>query len=359
MKIGIITIFDNDNYGNRLQNYATQETLKRLNAEVETIVCGQKKVKRNINIKNFFPKAMRKLIRIINKLRPITKMRKKIFENFTDTYIKHTNFKITPYEIKQNLNNDYDYFVAGSDQIWNPKWGLTKVELLAFAESKKRIAFSASIGAKDIPKENQQILIDEIKKFKSVSVREERAKEIIEELTGRKDIQTLVDPTMLLTAEEWDKISKKPNKLKTEKYILTYFLGNISKERKKEIKRVAKENNCKIINILDKNGRFYTMGPSEFLYLEKNAFLICTDSFHSCIFAILYQRPFLIFERENTTSDMTSRLDTLLETFKLKDRKFTGKINNEMLKCDYTESYKVLEKERKKADEFIKKALKI
>ena len=164
---------------------------------------------------------------------------------------------------------------------------------------------------------------------------------------------------MLLTAEEWDKISKRPNKLKTEKYILTYFLGNISKERKREIKRVAKENNCKIINILDKNGGFYTLGPSEFLYLEKNAFLICTDSFHSCIFAILYQRPFLIFERENTTSDMTSRLDTLLETFKLKDRKFTGKINNEMLKCDYTESYKVLEKERKKADEFIKKALKI
>ncbi len=359
MKIGIVTIFDNNNYGNRLQNYATQTILKKFNFDVETIVCGQKKIQRNIKLSNFFQKAIKKIIRSINKLRPINKKRKKVFENFTETYIKHTNFKIMPNNIKPNLNNDYDFFVAGSDQIWNPKWGLTEVELLGFAENKKRISFAASIGAKDIPKENQKIFIKEIKKFKSISVREKNAEEIIKKLTGRKDAQTLVDPTMLLSAEEWDKISKRPKELKNEKYILTYFLGNMSKKRKKEIKRIAKENNCKIINLLDKNNKFYTTGPSEFLYLEKNAFLICTDSFHSCVFAILYNRPFLIFERENTTSDMSSRIDNLLDTFKLQDRKFTGNINNEMLKCNYSESYKILEEERKKANEFLKKALEI
>ena len=118
------------------------------------------------------PKAIKKLIRIINTSRPITKKRKRIFEHFTNTYINYTDFKIAPNNIKQNLNDDYDYFVAGSDQIWNPKWGMSEVELLAFAEGRKRIAFSASIGAKDIPKENQKIFIKEIKKFNNISVRE-------------------------------------------------------------------------------------------------------------------------------------------------------------------------------------------
>ena len=71
-----------------------------------------------------------------------------------------------------------------------------------------------------------------------------------------------------------------PKQLKNDKYILNYFLGELSEQRKNEIERIAKENDCEIINILDKNGPYYETGPSEFLYLEQNAFLICTDSFH-------------------------------------------------------------------------------
>ena len=92
--------------------------------------------------------------------------------------------------------------------------------------------------------------------------------------------------------------------------------GELSKERKDEIERIAKENDCEIINILDKNSPFYVCGPSEFLYLEKHAFLICTDSFHSSVFAILYNRPFVIFDREDKEENMGSRLDTLINKFK-------------------------------------------
>ena len=356
MKIGIVTIFDNDNYGNRLQNYATQEILKKQNIDVETIVNVVKNKKKDIQLNNFFKKCIRKIERIIDEIRPVNKKRKRVFENFTNTYIKKTNFTISTDNIKQNLNDEYDFFIAGSDQIWNPKWRMTDFDLLAFAEENKRIAFSASIGASEIPKERQEKFINEINKFKNVSVREKKAKEIIEKLTGRKDIQTLVDPTMILSVNEWDKIIKKPKNLNTDKYILTYFLGKISKERKKEIKRVAKENNCKIINLLDKKQKFYITDPGEFLYLEKNAFLICTDSFHSCVFAILFKKPFLIFEREGV--DMMARIENLLEIFKLQDRKYEGRINKKMLKCDYSESYKILEEERKKANIFIEEALK-
>ena len=77
------------------------------------------------------------------------------------------------------------------------------------------------------------------------------------------------------------------------------------------------------------------MGPSEFLYLEKNAFLICTDSFHSSVFAILYNVPFIIFNRENSKNLMNSRIETLLDNFKIKNRIFDGdRITQDNLKHD-------------------------
>ena len=165
---------------------------------------------------------------------------------------------------------------------------------------------------------------------------------------------------MLISAEEWDKVSKKPKQLKTNKYILNYFLGNISKEADIEIHRIAKENNCDIINILDKNSPFYLTGPSEFLYLEKNAFMVCTDSFHSSVFSIIYNVPFVVFEREQKgVPVMNSRIETLLNKFKLNDRKFTGKITNDKLKANYEDREKILEKEKKKSIDFLKRALDI
>ena len=140
---------------------------------------------------------------------------------------------------------------------------------------------------------------------------------------------------------------------------MNYFLGELSETRKKEIDRIAIENNCEIINILDKNSPFYQTGPSEFLYLEKNAFLICTDSFHSSVFAVLYNRPFIVFDREDSLVSMNSRIETLINKFNLKNRKFTGKITEENLQHDYTEAYEILEIERQKSNEFLKKALDI
>ena len=230
--------------------------------------------------------------------------------------------------------------------------------MLSFAKPEQRIAFSASFAIDKLPEEFKSKAKRELEKFKAISVREYRGKEIVEELTGRKDVQVLVDPTMLLNSEEWDEVAKKPEQLKTDKYILNYFLGEISEKRRKEIERIAKENNCEIINMLDKNSPFYQTGPSEFLYLEKNAFLICTDSFHSSVFAILYNRPFVVFDREDANVKMNSRLDTLLKKFKLENRWYEDKITEEQLQVDYKESYMILEGERKKAKEFLENAIK-
>ena len=350
MKTGIVTINDNDNYGNRLQNYALYKILENNNFDVTTIVnepfSNTKKlyllrILKNINYKGTYSD---------------NKKRAQNFKEFNKN-IKFSSKKITAY----SKLKEYDYVITGSDQVWNPDFGrLRDVDLLTIVPGNKRIAFSASFGVNDILDKIKPRVANELKKFKAISVREDRGKEIVEELTGRKDVEVLVDPTMLLTSEEWDKVSKKPTMLKTDKYILNYFLGELSEERRKEINRVAKENNCEVINILDKNSPFYECGPSEFLYLEKHAFLICTDSFHSSVFAILYNTPFLVFDREQKNLvSMNSRLETLLSKFKLQDRKYTEKITDKVLKYDYTKAYKILDKERVKAKEFLIKALDI
>ena len=273
--------------------------------------------------------------------------------------IKFARFGIDKSHIIKNINKKYDYFITGSDQVWNPNFNrMSDIDFLVFATPEKRVAFSASFGISEIPEDMKDYYKERLLGIKYLSVREDTGKDIIENLTGREDIQVLVDPTMLLTSEEWDKVAKKPEQLKdNKKYILNYFLGELSDKRKKEIQEVAEKNDCEIINILDENSPFYQTGPSEFLYLEKNAFLICTDSFHSCVFAILFNKPFIVFDREDAMEKMNSRLETLLKKFKLEDRWYNNKIEEEQLKIDYTEAYKILESEREKAKIFINNAI--
>lgn len=353
-KIGIITIIDNNNYGNRLQCFALNRYCKLISNDIQILTLKNDSYSNQKKLYLF--RVMREKILKNKEKYESHGIRRENF-NLFDKEISYFSKRITCYS---NLNS-FDYLIVGSDQVWNPNYRrLRDVDLLTIVPSNKRISFSASFGVNSIPDKIKPRVAKELKKFKAISVREDRGKEIVEELTGRKDVEVLVDPTMLLTTEEWDKVSKKPKMLKNDKYILNYFLGELSEERKKEIQRVAQENNCEIINILDKNSPFYECGPSEFIYLEKHAFLICTDSFHSSVFAILYNRPFIVFDREQkNVANMNSRLETLLSKFKLENRKYKDKITKENLNHDYTEAYKILEKERIKADKFLRKALDI
>ena len=350
-RIAILTINDDTNYGNRLQNYALQEYCKKNKVDVETIH-NQKGI---VGI-NVLKKRLKNIIkRMLKRYK-----RHQLFLDFNKKYIKYSKQYIDEMNIDLKLNDKYDLFFTGSDQVWNPKFGrMSDIDFLTFADKDKRNSFSASFGISEIPEDMKEYYKERLNGLNNVSVREDRGKEIIEELTGRTDVEVLVDPTMLLTSEEWDKVSKKPKMLKTDKYILNYFLGELSEERRNEINRIAKENDCEVINILDKNSPFYQTGPSEFLYLEKNAFLICTDSFHSSVFAILYNRPFIVFTREDKTVSMNSRIETLINKFNLKNRNYEGKITKENLEHDYTEAYKILELEREKSKRFLEKALDI
>lgn len=353
MKIGIITINDNNNYGNRLQNYALQETIKKMGIEVETI----KNISTLNSNKNYILRCFKYIkIRTFDYLFKINKKRLNNF-NLFDKNILFTKKLYTYY--KQPNCNEYDYFIVGSDQVWNPKAArFRKIDLLCFAKNNQKISYAASFGISDFPDNIKEFAKKELNSFKNISVREDMGKKIINEMIDKKEVTVSVDPTMLISSKDWDLVSKKPQMLNTKKYILNYFLGNLSEQRNQEIERIAQENDCEIINILDKESPYYECGPSEFLYLEKNAFLICTDSFHSCVFAFIYDKPFVVFEREQKgISNMNSRIENLIHKFHLKNREYKGKITNENLEHDYSESYKILEEERKKSIKFLQTAL--
>lgn len=351
-KVAIITCIGKNNFGNRLQNYALQKVLQDKGFYVETL-------NNNWRLNNFdnYEENYQGYLKREEEKAP-EEYEKRFRTAYFDEFDKNVVFNkemITAINLEKT---DYDYYVVGSDQVWNPHHGrLRDLDFLYCIEPSKRISYAASIGVDEIPDNLKEKSQKEFSKFKAISVREEKGKEIIENLTGRSDIEVNLDPTMLLTSEDWSKLAKKPKQLKTDKYILNYFLGELSISRKKEIEKIAKENDCEIINILDEKSPFYENGPSEFLYLEKNAFLICTDSFHSSVFAILFNRPFVVFDREDSQVSMNSRIDTLLTTLKLENRTFEDKITEASLNHDYTETYKILEEKRKEAQDYLDRAL--
>lgn len=346
-KVCIITLYGNSNFGNKLQNYALQEYIKKLgDFSVETVR------EHNTDFKTVIKRWIKKIID--NKVTERTKL-------FLD-FNKNINYtkKIYSRQNPKRLNN-YDYYVVGSDQVWNPEFsGLSSLDLLSFTDSKNKISYAASFGVSSVSENYKDVINSNISKFKKISVREEAAKEILENALVLNDIDVVIDPTMLLDASEWERVMRKPKNFDgRKKYILNYFLGKLSDLKKSEIERVASENNCEIINILDPESPFYNCGPSEFLYLEKNAFLICTDSFHSSVFAILFNRPFIIFNRDDKVESMNSRIETLLSTFQIENRAFEGLISNENLKHNYDLAYKILAEKREESKKFLMEALDI
>ena len=290
-KAGIITIIDKTNFGNRLQNYALSYYCNNI-LRIDTYTLENHDYLNN-----------RKLL-ILRILKHYFRKLKKKSEDKRDTDRKY-NFLLFDQKIKyhkKTINaytnlNEFDYLIVGSDQIWNPNFRrLRDVDVLKFANNSKKISYAASFGVEEISDKYKRKILDSISKFDCLSVREESGKRIIQSVAN-VNVDVLIDPTMLLNSEDWDKISKSPKKIPKRKYILCYFLGNNSEKRKKEINRIAQEHNYDIIDILNIDGDYYSCGPSEFIWLVKNSSFICTDSFHASVFA----------------TGMQSRGDALLE----------------------------------------------
>lgn len=366
MKVLIVTINDNSNYGNRLQNYALQKFLcDKLKIEKVDSLWYDKKYKMVSKIDIYTWRFILKYI--INKNGCRSYLKNLYFKDFIRMYnIGKFNRKINmryDFEIKHNIEKEYNFFIIGSDQVWNPYFWSKKdndanIRFLKFAPKEKRIAYAASIAVPEIPKDKEQFFKDSLNEMKVISMREKAGADLVKKLTGR-DVPVVVDPTILLSKEEWQKIEMIPEWYNGEKYVLTYFLGNSSSV----IENIAKKNNWKIYNLMDKNNfDLYTSRVEEFIYLINYAQLVATDSFHACVFSILMNTPFLVVNRQQKgVADMISRIDTLMELFGYQDRYIVnGKCDlsdEKILHMDFNNVKIIQERERKRSKNFLEKAL--
>ncbi len=364
-RIAIITLNSYFNYGNRLQSYALQKIIRDLskNNLVETIWIKkyksklEKKIITYNNIRNYIINRHNWKHLIDTGKCFYDAIREYNFKKFSDKYI----YSVFDYEVKSNLNSRYEYFIVGSDQIWNPEYTDLKNEFLQFADRNKRIAYAASFGVSAIKSSKVDVVKRGLEGIDFISVREYAGAKIVKDLTGR-EVPVLVDPTLLLTTDEWDKIIERPVWYRDEKYILVYFLSKLPDKIKKDIHNLSEQYKLKIVDLMDKeNIDYFCSPPSEFLYLIKNCFLMYTDSFHGTVFSILNKRPFVTCSREGGIN-MDSRIDTLLSMFHLENRKISKENNYEIanpmeIEFPYVEA--ILERERQRSKEFLCKALNI
>ena len=181
------------------------------------------------------------------------------------------------------LNNKYQVFICGSDQIWSPRDAVfSKFYYLDYVEPRNtKISYAPSMGQSVCSDEYKKRLKPLLSSFDQISVREEQGKKILKTITN-KDVKVVMDPTFLLDAKEWNKVTSK--KIEKEKYIFCYFLGENMWYRE-YAKNLAKKYGLKLcvqsVLDIDKNDTDLIkndIGPSEFLSYIKNSEFVITDT---------------------------------------------------------------------------------
>lgn len=349
-KIGIVVCYHIRNYGSVLQSYATQRIIDKMGLENDCI-----NYKRKFSIHQFFINLTRlgnkELVKgKINGLK--IKLYSKLKKNEQSQYIYDKNKKFEEF-IQKNFHlskeyrgykeleksyQDFNIFLLGSDQVWNPvNLGNRYYSFDFVPDSTYKIAYAPSFGVSQIPAKHRKATAAFLERFDKISVREESGKEIIKELIG-KDVPVVVDPTLLFQGKDWDEVVVP--KMIQEDYIFCYFLGN-SKEKREMVKELKRKTNLKIvalpfldeiiqedIEMSDYNN--ILAGPSEFISLIKHAKYICTDSFHGTVFSIIYQKQFLAFRRymSNDKGSTNGRIDSLLGHLGLTERIINSKVDD-------------------------------
>jgi len=360
MKIGIVTIVGDFNYGNRLQNYALEQILLSKGIEIQTI-----KFTKTLSLTQKFKNIAKKLI--LNKLDEKRRLHLKMVQYkekkicpFTEKYLNTVDHR------KVDLNS-FDLFFVGSDQVWNPNYIRNDSNFfLEFAQSEKRFSYAASFGVSEISNEFHNDYSKYLSKMNSISVREEAGVEIVETLTNKKAI-LVPDPTMLLTKEDWEELIESqalisPEISKNQKpYILLYLLRGCSEEKRKCIEEFASKRNYNIVELMGDffDERHTIMNPIEFLEAVLNAEMVFTDSFHCGIFSIIFHSPFVVFER-NDGGGMVSRIRTLLKRFGFDDNLYYENMDLEIIKdsMNFSKVNFILEEWRKIGLDFIEECLK-
>lgn len=354
-KIGIVTVYGENNFGNKLQNYASVKLYSNLGFEVETLKVTQSRMV--LGKKDRIKCSIKKIIKYIPKYNYLNYqlLKEKKFRKFSERELNLVGNYNTK-SINKDILEKYNYLSVGSDQVWNDTdFDTNDMNYFSLLDIKtpKIIALSPSLGKTSLFENNAEILRKALMNYTAVSCREQQGADYIEELIGKK-CKVLVDPTMALSIDDWISVEKKPDWYDGKRYTFSYFLGGIG-DNIDFITGICDKNKIYNINILDKKSRAYNTSPEEFIYLIHNSEIVFTDSFHACVFSIIFNKDFVVFKRKNQESEMGSRIDNLFKLFGI-DKYEYGKIYNF---SELNDKDKVLESKRKEVLEYIKEAIEL
>lgn len=365
-----------------MKSYALITTHAAINqgAALQTIATQRAFQKEGINIKiiDYVPDFIREGNKIIRKDKGIKiyivdtlnrRARKRRYNKFIDfrkTYFNLSKKVFCEKDIREEVL-DYDGIIIGSDQVWNPcimGGELNRVYFADFAPKNiKIISYASSMGDEISFNENyaQQFLL-KLKKFSAISVREQSGAEWIRD---NLDIEAtrVLDPTLLLTKEDWNFAMEGVKKIAKKPYIFIYSVGR-TKDLIKYAKKAQKVLGYKIIVVgslfrypFRKTKYILDDCPSNFLQLIKNASLVITSSFHATAFSVNFNVPLLSFPSANKK---VTRASELLKLVGLEKQfiDYDSDFNMSMLGIDWDRANKKLSELRKESIDYIRNATK-
>lgn len=321
MKIGLTTIYNVPNYGSVLQTYATQELLKSLGHDVEVIQYDYFN-ERYYNERGYGATWRERFYPLKALMLPWC--RAAALKRFRNKYLNFTKPFGSLEALSDNDWSGYDAFVVGSDQVWNTKFLLGDPGFLLqyVPNNKPRISLSSSFATKSVNDKYEDLFKRELSKFSSLSVREINGVDIIQRQLGiDKPVEVTLDPTLLLSKEQW--LSKfTVNKRKHDKPYILYYMLPYAFEPRPYIYEVVKyfkdsldydvvalegirdSSDCKDVAFADADNSTIP----EFIDLFSNASLVITSSFHGTAFALNFGKPLISVVPDNAGDDRQTTL---------------------------------------------------
>ena len=367
-KTGIVTFtFTKDNYGQVLQYLATQRFIDINDGDAYLIKHPAYRhgilyrivrrllyeVKRRIKpAKNIVSEEGAKKEIIFNQWASVTEQMEKEhprkFDEFRNKYFKSYDGYI------QDLKKDgFDSFCVGSDQTWS---GASRSFFLEWVpKGMKKFSIAPSVGHKSF-NEHEEVLISEwVKSFDFITVREDNGLRLMKKC-NRPDAVKILDPTLLLTSEEYAKYEEEVETPKRD-YIFIYLLGGEISIEVQKIIDFAKEQGLdyKYCASQGRKDEYINCYPtvSEWLSLIKNAKYVATNSFHGTAFSIIYRKPFLVFPLVGLMKGMNGRIIDITRQLSLEDRVYANTLDTLLAPVNWSKAEDVISTNKEKVTKLL------
>ena len=330
-KIGIITFHKSHNNGSMLQALALQYVLEERYAFTVHIIDYSNSRQKSMYAPYPAPTTVKKCIKFFLLLQKLPLLQKAYnsFETFAKHYFHLTELSFDEKSDLSVLENTYDAFIAGSDQIWNIRCGdADDAYFLNFVKNKPKFAYAVSFGANNpFEIEKYKFYIND---FKSISVRENNAQKWIFEATNL-EVPVCLDPTMLLNWQEWENVVHVRDTPIIQGNYIFYYCFNIKEHIQIFLHHTAKKYSMPVY-FLDPKEWCIKMcwrhkirlvcdfGPDVYMNIVKNATLFLTTSFHGTAFATIYRKNFWYINDKKNSSETDDRALTFLTQLKLLSR---------------------------------------